>query len=338
MRRIALLGYPQCHVSGIAATADCLTLLNTLLSRAGSERALFEWQVLSPDGMALDTPSGIRLDADGDWSDADGADVIFIPAMHYERTDQFLRQVGALSNDVAMLRDFHRRGSRIAANCTGTFLLAESGLLDDRRGTTSWWLNAPFTARYPRVRYLPDAATTEQDGLYCSGPEQARASMLMQLIEPYVGRDLMLLAAKLLLVDTNRLSQAPYVTLQAYLGHQDPLIGKAQQLMQARLAEPQSLTELAAQLGTSVRTLIRRFHRSTGQTPATYLRTMRIDAAKRLLETTGLNLDRIAQRVGYSDTSAFRKLFQKSTSLTPREYRQRFGVADAPASEDATSS
>lgn len=330
MRRFALLTFDRCQASGIAAAADFLSLVNILWQRQGSDQPLFDWQILSPDGADIDTPAGIRLRADGDWSMAGRADVVFIPAMYYQRTRDFVAQVSALRADLAPLHGWHEDGCRIAATCTGTFLLAESGLLDGRRATTSWWLRRVFAERYPRTRYEPDAVLTEQDRVHCSGPHQARSNLLLRLVEPYAGVDLTLLAAKLMLIDTNQMSQAPYVTLQAHLGHHDALVARAQDVMQHDLAREQRLEALATELGTSVRTLIRRFRQATGQTPGSYLRTLRLDAARRLLETTGISLERIAEQVGYGDSSTFRRLFRRKLGLTPHEYRRRFGLPDGP--------
>ncbi|MCC5859576.1 MAG: helix-turn-helix domain-containing protein [Ectothiorhodospiraceae bacterium] len=328
MSTFALLGYANCQITGLSASADFLHLLNTLSQREGGER-LFQWKILSPDGRDLATPAGLRLAVDGDWSLAREADVIVVSAMDYRRMGPFIAAVEALRADLAWLSECWAGGARIAAACTGTFLLAECGLLNRRRATTTWWLRAQFRERYPKVRLQADALVTQDDNIYCAGPYSARENLLLQLVEPEIGRERTTLAAKLMLLDLNRSSQAPYAMLQQYHGHGDPLVSRAQEWMQARLGEPQTLDALAASLGSSVRTLIRRFTAACGQTPGGYLQRLRVDAAKRLLETTSRSVEQIAPMVGYQDVSAFRKLFRRVTGLTPREYRQRFGAGAA---------
>jgi transcriptional regulator GlxA family with amidase domain len=224
------------------------------------------------------------------------------------------------------LRRQHERGALIAANCSATFLLAETGLLDHRAATTSWWLTRAFRQRYPLVDLRSNETVTEQDGLLCSGAATAYLSLALRLVEKFAGPGIAAATAKTMLIDTNQLSQAPYkvLTMQNNLPHADQLVQQAQRWMERRLRQPFTLGDLAGELGVSERTLIRRFKQALGSTPVGHLQTLRIEFAKSLLETTVLTVDAVSERVGYIDPSSFRRLFKRETGLAPREYHQRF--------------
>jgi len=110
----------------------------------------------------------------------------------------------------------------------------------------------------------------------------------------------------------------------------DPLVTRAETWMQAHLHEEFTFDDLADVLAVSPRTLIRRFKKATGHNPARYLTRLRIEEAKRLLERTALPLESIAERVGYRDSSSLRRVFRRTTHLSPGEFRKRFSIAANP--------
>jgi len=133
------------------------------------------------------------------------------------------------------------------------------------------------------------------------------------------------LAAKVMLVDGERRSQLPYVAFGRYRDHGDQLIHRVQSFMEAHLAAGVSVGGLAAHASVSTRTLGRRFKTATGETPRGYLQRIRIEAAKRLLETTTDPVDHLRAQAGYGDPIAFRRAFTQATGLGPRAYRQKYG-------------
>jgi transcriptional regulator GlxA family with amidase domain len=133
--------------------------------------------------------------------------------------------------------------------------------------------------------------------------------------------------ARIILVDPNRASQIPFMSLQQLKGHKDEQIGKIQQWMQNNLSETFSLDELAERFSLTKRTLMRRFKQAVGDTPVNYLQRLRVEEAKRLLETSAISFEVIVNKVGYGDVSTFRKLFVQLTQLSPKVYRERFNVA-----------
>lgn len=332
---LAMLAYDDCNATSVTGPIDILSLVNTLWHREndGAHGSLFDWRILSPDGKPVRTYTGIRLEVDGTWREAKGCGLVVVPAVHYQRASDLIKRLEQLRPWLAWLPTLNDGDTHIAAKCTGTFLLAESGLLDGRKSTSSWWLKNLFEHRYPKVELTIDDLVVSQGNIHTAGAYNAYVDLMLRLVERFAGRDLSLLAAKIMLADANRTSQAAYSTLQDHMGHADSLVSQAQSWMQARLREELDLERVADAVGVSPRTLIRRFKQAVGETPTRYLQQLRIDAAKRLLESTGLNLDAITERIGYLDTSTFRKLFKKHTGLSPGAYREKFGITRQPAVE-----
>jgi transcriptional regulator GlxA family with amidase domain len=130
--------------------------------------------------------------------------------------------------------------------------------------------------------------------------------------------------AKAFLVDPHRDSQAPYAIFQPRKGHGDEKILRAQQWLEANYGDNVVIDELAARVGISPRHFKRRFRKATGETPLGYLQNVRIEAAKEKLANTRDNVNEITYRIGYEDSSTFRRLFKKHTGISPREYRDKF--------------
>lgn len=210
----------------------------------------------------------------------------------------------------------------VAASCFGTFVLAESGLLEGRAATTTWWLQESFHQRYPGVRLNADRALVEDGQLITAGAMTAHSDLSLHLLRRLKGHALARQVGSIMLVDEGRSSQLPFVVLRRHFN--EPLIDAAVAWMEEHLSENFSAKELASALHVSYRTLHRRFHTATGMAPMSYLQALRVEYAKELLEVTPKGVEQIAGEVGYEDVSSFRRLFTRLTADTPAQYRRRF--------------
>ena len=165
---------------------------------------------------------------------------------------------------------------------------------------------------------------TEQNRILCSGAVTTSLNLALRLVEKFAGANVAAATGRMMLIDTNRVSQSSYAVMQDEQAHSDALVARAQRWMERSLQQGFSLGELARHLAVSERTLNRRFKLAVGEAPLRYLQSLRVDVAKRLLETRGLNVDAVSERVGYHDLSTFRRLFKRETGLSPREYQRRF--------------
>jgi len=324
-----LLGYDECQGSAVGSMVEALDIAN--MYGAHGEQPVsptFRWHVVSPDGKPAKAMGGVQLDVEAALGEISHADLVFVPGLHYTGDiPRFAAQIAALALACGdWLAEQHRNGALLAASCAGAFVLAEAGLLDGRKATTSWWLGKLFGARYPRVRLCEGELVTRDGRILTSGAFTACLDLALQVVEYFGGPALALPCAKVMLIDARRDSQFPYMTLQARFQHSDDVVMRAESRIRAHVRQGVSVESLSRELGVSTRTLNRRFHEALGRTPTQYLQEVRVEGAKRLLETTSFSFEEIMERVGYGDASSFRRLFERLTKVTPKQYRRMFSI------------
>ena len=175
----------------------------------------------------------------------------------------------------------YKAGAIACSVCKGAFVLGECGILKGRKTTTHWALEEPFKAQYPDAQLQIDRIIIDDGDIITAGGVMAWIDLGLRLIHRFAGSEVMLAVAKFLLVDPSGREQKYYSTFSLHLDHGDELVVKIQQWLQAHFSEPLSLERLADIGATSVRTLIRRFHKSLGMSPTTYIQYVRIGKAQR---------------------------------------------------------
>ncbi|MGA9700932.1 GlxA family transcriptional regulator [Pseudomonas sp.] len=328
--RVAILALDGCYASSLAGIADVFHVTNAHLSRQQHKtgKAIarpFSWQFVSNKGKPVTACNGLALNIATPLPQ-EKVDMIFIPGLYYAGHDAFEQMLESAAPQLEWLKAQWREGAVLAANCTGTFLLAETGLLQGRQATTTWWLERLFRERHPTVNLQLRSMVTEEDRLWCAG---ANASYLLQgvrMVEHFCGANTATLTAKTMLIDTSQTTQLPYLPLQMETVHSDTMVAKAQHWLLKHFAEDISLPELASALSVSVRTLIRHFNSVLGTTPLAYLQNLRIEISMTLLESGDLSIEEIANQVGYQNASSFTRLFRQQVGSTPAAYRSRFAT------------
>lgn len=325
MPKIAILLFDGCHGAGVTAPADIFNVVNTMWQHQSKEKKpLLEWQLLSLHGNSVETAGGIKLEADSDLSETP-YDGIIIPSLFYPGKQRFQKRLAELSALNDWLIKQHQLGAWIGASCTSVFLLAKSGLLDNREATATWWLSRHFAQHYPKVKLNDSQLLVESGQIITAGTGMAHNHLSMKLAEKFVGADLARHCGRLLLIGGQMQNQIAFSGPGLFDEFDDEVVRKAQLLMQNHLREPFSLDVLSETLAVSPRTLIRRFKQATGEPPLSFFQKLRIEAAKRLLELSPCPLSEVVENVGYSDTSSFRRLFIRHTGIPPMEYRRQFG-------------
>ncbi|MCP5163157.1 MAG: helix-turn-helix domain-containing protein [Hahellaceae bacterium] len=216
-------------------------------------------------------------------------------------------------------------GAQMASFCTGTFLLAASGLLNGRVATTHWGFADLFRSAFPDVRLQIDKMITSDGEFTCAGGATSYQDLSLYLIQQHYGRSLAMQCARWLLLSPDRISQQEFVQNQDKKWHEDETILASQAWMESHYASDLSVTELASRACLSERHFKRRFKLATGESPLHYLQRVRIDHARTLLENTQTSVERVGLACGYSDNAFFRQLFKRFTGLTPLQYRRKFG-------------
>ena len=177
---------------------------------------------------------------------------------------------------------------------------------------------------FPDVTLLPEKIITEDNGIYSSGGAYSFINLVLHLIEKYSGRDVAVYVSKVLEVEIERKSQSPFTVFMGQKEHEDDPIKKAQEYIESNVGEKISVDQLAGLFLISRRNFERRFKKATANTPVEYLQRVKIEAAKKSLESGRENINEVMYAVGYSDSKAFRTTFKKITGLSPLDYRKKY--------------
>ena len=226
-------------------------------------------------------------------------------------------------------------GATVCSACTGANLLAETGLLDGQEATVHWMSENNFRRRHPDVLLRPDEVlVVSGDGgrLITSGAATAWHDLALYLIARQVGPATAQALARFLLWEWHREGQAAFQVFDPPTEHGDAAILAAQRAIDERFAVAAPVEEMAKWSGLAPRTFKRRFKLATGHAPIAYVQRIRVERAKRLLETSDQPIEEISWVVGYEDPASFRRLFKRLTGLAPGAYRQRFQVPALPTS------
>jgi len=229
----------------------------------------------------------------------------------------------------------HEEGTTICSVCGGTFLLADTGLLRDRRATTHWGYAAELARRHPDIAVDGDKVIVDDGDIITAGGIMAWTDLGLRLIDRFLGSAVMLTTAKFFLIDTAGREQRFYSSFSPKLQHGDEAVLKVQHWLQKEGLRKATLPAMAALAGLEERTFLRRFRKATGLNPTDYCQRLRVGKAREMLELTHRTIDQVAWDVGYEDASSFRKVFHKVVGLKPGDYRKRFAVTPSakPISE-----
>jgi transcriptional regulator GlxA family with amidase domain len=291
--------------------------------RAGARAGCFQTTVLAEsDAIRTFTGRPVAIDATlGEWK---GGDAIICsaaavdPAAVVERSAEVVRWLRAQGARPAVT---------IASVCTGAFFLAEAGLLSGLRATTNPLYARAFARRYPDVRLALSRVLVDEGRRITAGTVSAAWNLALYFVERYAGVEVATLTAKALAVDKNRETKDAYLIPPRRIEEGDELTVRAQRWIEVHHPDADvSLSAIAAAHGVGARTLQRRFVEATGDGPMDYLRRVRLEAAKRLLETTREQVEGITWRVGYRDARSFARLFERHVAITPSAYREKFGM------------
>lgn len=226
---------------------------------------------------------------------------------------------------IPWIKEQHKRHqTEIASLCTGAFLLAETGLVEGKSISTHWSAAEEFKMRYTKVDLIPEAVITDDNGIYSSGGAFSMLNLMLYLVEKFCGRETAIWCSKMFEIDFDRLNQNQFVIFNGQKGHKDENVKNAQIYIENNYGEKISVEDLARTFATSRRNFIRRFKNATMNTPKEYIQRVKVEAAKKSLESHRSNVNEVMFKVGYNDSKAFRMIFRKYTGLSPIEYKRKY--------------
>jgi transcriptional regulator GlxA family with amidase domain len=306
MTKVAIIEIEGCMASSAAITHDVLATAN----RISAAKRVPQFKV-----------TAVRCGARRNDVDLRGIELVIVPGLGTPTADALDAKLKSPMCRRAgdMLTRAHATGVMLAASCASTFLLAETGLLDGRRATTTWWLAPLFRRRYPAVELLTEQMVVADWPIATGGAAMAQMDLMLAVVGRFAGPSLARACANYLLLDERR-SQAPFMAI-TYLASQDPRIAKAEKWVRENIARDFAIEELAKAVALAPRTFARRVSATCGVSPIQFVQRIRLETARFLLETTRLSVDEIARRVGYSEPSTLRRLIRRDTKHPPGHFR-----------------
>ncbi|MCB1689503.1 MAG: helix-turn-helix domain-containing protein [Halioglobus sp.] len=317
MHMAAAVLYPQALATSITLPMEILQAASQMARVQDREASRVRFLLAGPTGGDVTLGSGIVLKPDITLADLPPLDLLLLPAIWRNP----LPAVTAARDWQDLLREQAASGTRICSVGTGSYLLAEAGLLNGRAATTHWNYFEAFSQRYPAVDLKTRHLITQSDNIYCVGSVNSIADLMVHIVEEWFGSAIARAIENQFSPEIRRSFRAAAYQNEADSSHHDEVVAQAQQWLQMHLSTPVSMTQLAAQTQLSARTLHRRFKRATGMAPLNYLQSLRIAGARELLRHSNLSVGDIAWQHGIQDVSYFSQLFRRHCGMSPLEYR-----------------
>jgi transcriptional regulator GlxA family with amidase domain len=318
IRVIEVLAYPAVQLLDVTGPLQVFATANDLVAKAGGARP-YMIRLVAPGGHSVTASAGVALLADPLSPPEALVDTLIVAGG--ERSNPAL--IDAVLVDWVSKRT--RQARRTASICTGAFLLAAAGLLDGRQAVTHWQHCAELARRFPAVCVQSDCIFMRDGSLWTSAGVTAGIDLALALVEEDLGRTIALAVARYLVVFLKRPGGQAQFSEALSLQATEDTFGVLHDWISKHLAEDLSLSVLASQAGMSERSFSRHYAESTGLTPARAVERLRLEAARRLLLDTRLPVKRISQRCGFGSEETMRRSFLRLLSVTPQDYRARFG-------------
>lgn len=306
-------------LGSIEGPRQVFTEVNQMLARIGRE-PMFDVQLTALTKTVPVYEGMYTINADTLISETPKTDLVVIPAMQGDMEKNIRDNEGFIPWIVQQ----YKSGAEVASLCVGAFLLAATGLVSGRKCATHWMAANDFRRMYPDVNLVEDKIITDEYGIYSSGGAFSYLNLILYLIEKFAGREVAVFCSKAFQIDIQRDSQSPFIMFAGQKDHEDEVVKKAQEFIEANFEERITVDHLANMLAVSRRNLERRFKKATSNTLVEYIQRVKIEAAKSRLESSRENVNEVMYKVGYTDPKAFRVTFKRITSLSPVQYRNRY--------------
>jgi transcriptional regulator GlxA family with amidase domain len=316
--RVHVLALDGVFDLGLSAVLDAFQTANELAEMSALSGERFDVKIVGVT-KSIKTSQGLTVPVQAIGSKA--PDCVVVPAIGFkmpERLEAALERPD-IQDAAVLLLQWARKGAMMTAACIGTFVMAESGLLDHQRATTTWWLVPMFRQRYPTVSLDESQMIVKSGRFVTAGAALSHMDLALWIIRGVSPR-LASLTAKYLIVDS-RPSQSAYA-LTDHLIHSNPIVQRFEEWARARLKHGFSLDDAARAVGSSKRTLARHMHAVMGKSPLSYFQSLRVERAVHLLKTGNASVDEVAARVGYADGTTLRNLLRRRLKLGIKEIKR----------------
>ena len=317
--RVEIVAFPGVQLLDVTGPLQVFASANEALATSG-RAAFYEVRVVAQE-TAVATSSGLALVAERIPSDAAVIDTLIVAGGG---------GVHAAARNKRLVTWIGRRAAnarRVASVCTGAWLLAAAGLLEEKRVVTHWADCQALAQAHPKARVETDPIFLEDGKIWTSAGVTSGIDMCLAMVERDVGHAIAIAVARDLVVFLKRPGGQSQFSAALALQHGDGRLDDLHGWATGNLARDLSVRSLAARAGMSERTFLRFYTAATGQTPARAVESLRVEAARQLLSTTSLPIKRIATRCGFGSEETMRRSLLRKVGVTPSEYRSRFSAS-----------
>ncbi len=324
---VLMVAIPETAGSALYGMLDVLSASGNIwevLNRSTDIKNFFRVRVISTSKELFQCGNRIPVSPDFSVADQPSADIIILSELWLQPDENLHGRHVELIN---WLKEQYNKGAIIYSACSGSVMLAETGLLDGKQATSHWGYEDLFRISYPKVHFdaAPNLVYADAAGrIVTAGGTTSWHDLALHIIARHASPGEALRIAKVYLLKWHSEGELPYANLVRPLPHGDSIVGKCEVWLQENFRELKAIPQVIALSGIPERTLKRRFKAATGSSILGYLQNLRVEEAKSLLEASNLAVDEISFEAGYSDPSFFRRLFKRLTGLSPSNYRKMF--------------
>ena len=322
IKQIGIIAFEQVNLLDVSGPAQVFTEANHVISNPSNH---YQISVYSPCGGMVSSNCGIKIDSlHLDKAKKGEIDTLIIAGgsgvHHYIDDQDFINSLFSLSNQTP----------RVASVCTGAFLLARTGLLDNKKAVTHWQQIDQFKSRFPMVNVQENSIYTKQGKLWTSAGITAGIDLSLALVAEELGHEVSIQTARALVVYLKRAGgQAQFsMPLRVQSNDKSGQFEKLHQWVANNLQDALSIDQLAQFMNMSTRNFFRLYKKKLGISPAKNIELMRLEFAQQQLESNSLNINQIANLCGFANEERLRRVFIRHVGVSPSEYRKHFQLLD----------
>jgi len=324
---VSLVTVPEVSAAVVYGLHEVFTSVGTawenLTGNQSNSRKMIP-RIVGASTTPMRTSMGATLLAEHTFQEAHRSDIVIVADLNL---DPATDPNGQWPDAIEWLQDQHAKGAIICSVCSGSLMLAEAGLLDGCEATTHWSARPLFQRCYPMVLLRAErilVPSGAEHRIVTSGGSTSWTDLALYLVARFCGDAEARHIAKIFLFGDRSDGQLPFSAMVRPAQHEDAVIAHSQSWIADNYATANPVAAMVGQSQLNDRTFKRRFKSATGYAPLEYVQSLRIEEAKQILETTDMAIDDVSLSVGYDEPNSFRRLFKRTTGISPHQYRLRF--------------
>jgi transcriptional regulator GlxA family with amidase domain len=321
MKHISILALKDATITSIDSSYQILNRVNDFLRYQG-KAPFYTVEIVGLEKNVQLDHGLYNINVKNTISNIQKTDLIVIPLL----CGDFAKALQTNEGYVDWLISQYHSGAEIVSLCVGSFFLASTGLLQNKKCAIHWAARNDFQVMFPEVHLIDDTIITDENGIYTCGGGYSYLNLLLYIIEKHHGREMSILASKMFEIDIERKSQNPFMIFIGQKRHGDKEVLSSQEWIENNPTETFTVDEICAKMAVGRRTFERRFKKCTGNSVAEYIQRVKVEYTKKQLETGRKTVNEIIYDVGYNNIDAFRKVFKKHTDLSPIDYRRKYSA------------